>query len=331
MRKWSVFAALCFVGVLAASADAASVPKHRSYTCLIGGTFGCLDKEPIVAANPDNNLVTGDMADVQVGGLRYTYEFDKSGTAAESSPAVIRPDDYDTNGPGVWNLSGVYAASVKVGGVDVQVQDAELTALAGLTFADASIIQLTGASAAAVLTSGGANYILGSNSDNTALEFKSSLNISGLSVGGIVLGDTTPDETGEITVDTTTDQFQWYGASTLRAVSPTLTSSLVVPAVADTDDMLFTKLPYGVTVTALDCIVSAATSATINIQECDSAGANCSDMATSDLTCDTDGANTTTFANAAADSGDWLKLGVVSISGTPGTLTVTVTYTVTPD
>jgi len=58
-----------------------------------------------------------------------------------------------------------------------QTADAELTAIAGLTFADASIIQLTGAGAAAVLTSGGNNYILGSNSDNSALEFKTPANV----------------------------------------------------------------------------------------------------------------------------------------------------------
>jgi hypothetical protein len=49
--------------------------------------------------------------------------------------------------------------------------DPELAAIAGLTFADASIIQLTGASAAATLTSGGNNYFLKSTSDNSALEF----------------------------------------------------------------------------------------------------------------------------------------------------------------
>jgi len=57
------------------------------------------------------------------------------------------------------------------------VDEAELAALKGLTFADASIIQLTGPSAAAVLTSGGNNYFLGSNSDNTALEFKTPANV----------------------------------------------------------------------------------------------------------------------------------------------------------
>ena len=140
----------------------------------------------------------------------------------------------------------------------------------------------------------------------------------------------TVNAAGEMTIDTTTDQIRWYGTEQ-RQLSPKLTFSVVVPSVADTDDMLIMKAPYGMTITALDCIVSAATSATINIQECDSAGANCVDTATSDLACDTDGANTTTLNNAAVDSGDWLKLDVASISGTPGTLTVTVTYTIVAD
>ena len=52
-----------------------------------------------------------------------------------------------------------------------------LSAINALTFADASIIQLTGAGTAAVLTSGGNNYFLGSNSDNSALEFKTPANV----------------------------------------------------------------------------------------------------------------------------------------------------------
>lgn len=48
---------------------------------------------------------------------------------------------------------------------------ANLTSLAGLTFADASIVQLTGVGTSAVLTSGGNNYFLKSSTDNSALMF----------------------------------------------------------------------------------------------------------------------------------------------------------------
>lgn len=56
------------------------------------------------------------------------------------------------------------------------VTDGELAAIQGLTFTDASIIQLTGAAAAAVLASGGNHYFLSSTSDNSALEFKTPAN-----------------------------------------------------------------------------------------------------------------------------------------------------------
>lgn len=58
-----------------------------------------------------------------------------------------------------------------------QATDATLTALAGLTIADVSIIEGTGADAFNIVTSAGNNYILGSNSDNTALEFKTPANV----------------------------------------------------------------------------------------------------------------------------------------------------------
>jgi hypothetical protein len=113
----------------------------------------------------------------------------------------------------------------------------------------------------------------------------------------------------------------------LTCSAQTKTFSVVVPSVAATDDMILFKAPAALTLTGLDCIVSAATSATINIQECDSTGASCADTATADLACDTDGATTTSFTDAAIASGAWVKLDVASISGTPGTLTVTVKYT----
>ena len=140
----------------------------------------------------------------------------------------------------------------------------------------------------------------------------------------------TVDAAGEVAVDTTSDQLIYYGAAK-RVIPYKQTFSVVVPSVAATDDIVIMKAPYGMTLTAIDCVVSAATSATINIQECDANGANCLDTATSDLTCATTNTNTTTFSNASIDSGDWIKLDVASISDTPGTLSVTATYSVVGD
>ena len=54
---------------------------------------------------------------------------------------------------------------------------AALQSIAGLTEADVSIIETTADNAYNVVTSGGNNYIFGSNSDNTALEFKTPANV----------------------------------------------------------------------------------------------------------------------------------------------------------
>jgi hypothetical protein len=141
----------------------------------------------------------------------------------------------------------------------------------------------------------------------------------------------TVDAAGEIAVDTTTDQLQFYGGAK-RALPSIKFFSIVLPSVDETtDDLLFMKLPYGITLVSINGIVSAATSATFNIQECNSSGASCADMATSDIAADTDGTETTSFSDGTAASGAWLKIDVASKSGTPGTLTVTVAYRVVVD
>jgi hypothetical protein len=68
-------------------------------------------------------------------------------------------------------------ASVPGGGDMLASAYPFIVALEALTTADASLVQLTGTDTAAVLTSGGNNYILGSNSDNSALEFKTPANV----------------------------------------------------------------------------------------------------------------------------------------------------------
>lgn len=61
-----------------------------------------------------------------------------------------------------------------------QTGDATLTALAGLTIQDVSIIEGTGADAFNVVVSGGGNRLLGANSGNTALEFKDTIAVTSI-------------------------------------------------------------------------------------------------------------------------------------------------------
>jgi len=88
--------------------------------------------------------------------------------------------------------------------------------------------------------------------------------------------------------------------------------------------------PYAVTVTSVSCSVKAATSAAINLDERafatpDTAGTA---VLTADLTCDADGATSTTFTNAGIAANVPLALTISAVTGTPDTLRVFVTYSV---
>jgi hypothetical protein len=142
----------------------------------------------------------------------------------------------------------------------------------------------------------------------------------------------TTDAEGEWTIDTTSDQVRFYGAAQ-KAIPSLQYASFVIPAPVDTDDILIMKAPYGMVITAVNCIVQGTTSITGQLQECTSAGASCADTDTgSDIVCDADGAaDDGTLANNSIDSGDWIMWKSTSASGTPTFLTVTLSYTVVAD
>ena len=104
----------------------------------------------------------------------------------------------------------------------------------------------------------------------------------------------TVDAAGEIAVDTTTDQLQYYGGAK-RALPYIQFLSFVIPAPAEADDINIMKAPYGMTILGINCIVKGNTSATGQLQECDSAAANCADL-DSDITCDADAISALTKA-----------------------------------
>jgi hypothetical protein len=71
------------------------------FTAFTGGGATALDSQSGAAM-----IASGDtyIALVFVGGIRYWYLFDATGTDAENAPDIIRPDDYAT--AGVWRLQG---------------------------------------------------------------------------------------------------------------------------------------------------------------------------------------------------------------------------------
>lgn len=140
----------------------------------------------------------------------------------------------------------------------------------------------------------------------------------------------TVDAAGEIAIDTTSDQLVYYGGAK-RVLPYKQYASFVIPAPAATDDINLLKAPYGMTILAINCIVQGTTSVTGQLQECDSAGANCADL-DSDITCDADGAaDDGSLTDSVIAANGWLRWKTTSVSGTPTFLTVTVTYSVVSD
>ena len=140
----------------------------------------------------------------------------------------------------------------------------------------------------------------------------------------------TVDAAGEIAIDTTSDQLVYYGGAK-RVLPYKQYASFVIPAPAATDDINLLKAPYGMTISAINCIVQGTTSVTGQLQECSSTGGDCADL-DSDITCDADGAaDDGSLTDSAIAANGWLRWKTTSVSGTPTFLTVTVTYSVVSD
>jgi len=95
---------LLIIAMVFITASAARAVNHYGCTSLSGGGTGALDAIDITGAGSPNadNLAEGDSAIVTVISgtdvTMYWYLYDASGTSAESSPNIIRPDDYATAG-----------------------------------------------------------------------------------------------------------------------------------------------------------------------------------------------------------------------------------------
>jgi hypothetical protein len=97
----SLLLTLCFMLICSTGFAA----KIVSFGSLTGGTTDSLDSISVSDANGDGSTVdpleTGDRAFGTDSDIFYTYLYDETSTAAESSPAVIVPDD-QAGGTGAW-------------------------------------------------------------------------------------------------------------------------------------------------------------------------------------------------------------------------------------
>ncbi len=140
----------------------------------------------------------------------------------------------------------------------------------------------------------------------------------------------TVDAAGEVAVDTTSDQFIYYGGAK-RVLTYKKQKDFVVKTPADADDFILFRSRTATTISNIYCIAQGGTSISLTIQECDSAGANCSNVDDAQ-TCDTDGAlDDGSLSNASIDAGDWIKVLLGAPTGTVNFLTVSIYYEETAD
>ncbi|WP_051183044.1 phage tail protein [Desulfocurvibacter africanus] len=94
--------AVAAVDGLQASLDSKAQARFLRCNTLIGGSAGALD------AIPRAGIAADDLAVAVSGGALHIYRFDATSTAAESEPAIIKPDDAGMN-LGRWILQQMSA------------------------------------------------------------------------------------------------------------------------------------------------------------------------------------------------------------------------------
>ena len=108
------------------------------------------------------------------------------------------------------------------------------------------------------------------------------------------------------------------------------TKCVTIETPADADDFLWFRCDTAYTITSIDAICEAATSAVVVVNECDSAGDNCGAANTkleeSITAIVTGAADDGTLGNPDVAAGNWLRLQVGTVTGTPGHVTTCVTY-----
>lgn len=123
---------------------------------------------------------------------------------------------------------------------------------------------------------------------------------------------------------------------TLTAASPdtldadaelyTHTKCGIIETPTSADTFLMYHVELGAQITAAHCIVEDATSATIEFEQCDVAGDNCTVITTA-IVCDVGGqADDGVIDNPDLDIDDWVRMDVTATSGTPGHVTGCFTF-----
>jgi hypothetical protein len=148
-----------------------------------------------------------------------------------------------------------------------------------------------------------------------------------ITVGSITSGaDPTINAAGKIGIDTTANQLKYYGTAA-KVLDPRIPLDLSFKSPASGDKIKF-RVPWGFTISSIGCVTDAATSAVLDIQECDSNAANCATVLSTTITCGTT-RGTGTVSDSSIASGNYIYAVLGTVTGTPGYVYVDVNGTVT--
>jgi hypothetical protein len=105
------------------------------------------------------------------------------------------------------------------------------------------------------------------------------------------------------------------------------TKCVTIPDPTASDDYPVFRANWALTITGLDCLTEDST-ATVEVEECDSAGDNCGTSRVSEtLSCTATGAaDDGTIENAGVVEGAWLRVRVTAIGTTPGSVATCINF-----
>jgi hypothetical protein len=134
------------------------------------------------------------------------------------------------------------------------------------------------------------------------------------------------DATGEVAIDTTSDYFYYYGASTKRVLSPRYEKcfSLETPSSTADDNVPIWSPNKAITITDMYCRTQGGTSTDVFLSD----GTNALDT----ITCDGDGqADDGAIANAAFTANERMEFDIATVTGSVDWLNYCFTYTYDAD
>lgn len=134
----------------------------------------------------------------------------------------------------------------------------------------------------------------------------------------------TIDTVGKAAVDKSSGQFVFHDGTNAVVVSATQSVSVSIDTPTVNRNLFFLKPPYDITVSKIVCVSSAATSATIQVQECDANGANCTNINTA-AACTTTDTNLA-LTDTAVTAMNRMRIRVTAVSGSPLATSVDMYY-----